>query len=881
MPATVTASIGALILSLDDPGRDDFDSVIVWASTTNGFTPGPSNQVFQGKSLTIVIANLAPLVTHYVRFAYVSEIEPGNYVISSQLTGTPNQIAGSLISDGALRGKLLSAGTFADAGTLTTAALTAPANEITTATLNVIDTLDFLTAGGGVIYQPGSLDPVHFRYTGKTATTLTGVSGFKVAIKAGSLVLPIVAPSAILTSYAGSGQINVGKFNFRQAGGSALSVSRGAAMQSFTYTAGQLLSGTYQPTLTGVTGLSNFATTDPVRTIIDNPGFPTFTIASSGSYSTLTLAAATTFLNANGGQFLFASATVTGLFARSYSAYSGTTVTLTASVVLSAGTYTIIPVNSEVVVGLNRAPLVMWSNAFSGLWRETVLSGAAGDVETVLWNSNLYGTDGPALRLYRGPDNTADEPLLFFGSTKGKLQVQANPVLRSSLSPIYSGEFGIVDYNNDGTLAALAIVASGSQLSYYQTISTTVRFNTWDQPADAISFNDTTNVFSFDADGGSGNASILAQGATFSSLTVNGSATFSSITIVGGGSFLNGFAVYDPVVNGSLYGSQIELRAGGVNFTTHSDDFSNAAWSQANITVTTNTSAGPDGLLTLDTITDNATNGAHRVTNGQNITYAGTSAIVSAFLRAGTASRAHIAIRDATTVTNARMVHFDLSAGVILSQGASVQAAGLIPLGGGLFRAWARMTVTTGLNASGPVVGITQPGTDNVFNYVGTGQTIFAGGVQIEEGTGLPSPYTPTGASIVSTPRAAGIDGDTAVELRINGTVIARFDANRFTASRGFAAPGTRSTVATGSTIVAAATDRALLYDQAATVAALTVTLPASPVDGQDFTISTRSAITALTINGGTAYGAPTTLAAGGFCSFKFSSAGAAWFRVG
>lgn len=92
----------------------------------------------------------------------------------------------------------------------------------------------------------------------------------------------------------------------------------------------------------------------------------------------------------------------------------------------------------------------------------------------------------------------------------------------------------------------------------------------------------------------------------------------------------------------------------------------------------------------------------------------------------------------------------------------------------------------------------------------------------------------------------------------------------------------TRSTVASGSTIVLTTSTNTLLYDNASTAAALTITLPSSSlVNGQEISIATRSAITALTVNGGTIYGAPTTLAAGGYCTFIYSSTGAAWFRKG
>ena len=110
----------------------------------------------------------------------------------------------------------------------------------------------------------------------------------------------------------------------------------------------------------------------------------------------------------------------------------------------------------------------------------------------------------------------------------------------------------------------------------------------------------------------------------------------------------------------------------------------------------------------------------------------------------------------------------------------------------------------------------------------------------------------------------------------------ANYFAGNVTANAAFNQTPTRSTAASGSTVTLTTGTNHLLYDQAGTVAELTVTLPsASLSDGQVITIATRSAITALTINGGTIYGAPTSLAAGGFCSFIYSSGGAAWFRKG
>lgn len=96
----------------------------------------------------------------------------------------------------------------------------------------------------------------------------------------------------------------------------------------------------------------------------------------------------------------------------------------------------------------------------------------------------------------------------------------------------------------------------------------------------------------------------------------------------------------------------------------------------------------------------------------------------------------------------------------------------------------------------------------------------------------------------------------------------------------GAAETPTRSTVASGSTINLTISTSNLLYDNASTAAALTVNLPPTDLTtGQRITIATRSEITALTVGGGTIYGAPTTLPAGGFCSFIYSADAAAWFR--
>ena len=85
----------------------------------------------------------------------------------------------------------------------------------------------------------------------------------------------------------------------------------------------------------------------------------------------------------------------------------------------------------------------------------------------------------------------------------------------------------------------------------------------------------------------------------------------------------------------------------------------------------------------------------------------------------------------------------------------------------------------------------------------------------------------------------------------------------------------------TGQTVVIGSGMSALVLNNAALLATLTVTLPASPFDGQRVTIATGNGVTALTVNGGTINGTVATLAVNGYARFIYSATAAAWFRIG
>jgi hypothetical protein len=68
--------------------RDDLLGVKVWFSTTSGFDPaqGQGTLYSEANSLLTTITGLDEDKTYYVKYAFISRIEPDNYTVSSQLT---------------------------------------------------------------------------------------------------------------------------------------------------------------------------------------------------------------------------------------------------------------------------------------------------------------------------------------------------------------------------------------------------------------------------------------------------------------------------------------------------------------------------------------------------------------------------------------------------------------------------------------------------------------------------------------------------------------------------------------------------------------------------------------------------------------------------
>lgn len=72
-----------------------------------------------------------------------------------------------------------------------------------------------------------------------------------------------------------------------------------------------------------------------------------------------------------------------------------------------------------------------------------------------------------------------------------------------------------------------------------------------------------------------------------------------------------------------------------------------------------------------------------------------------------------------------------------------------------------------------------------------------------------------------------------------------------------------------------------LVINPAGSLVALTITMAASPSDGDRLEFSTSQAVTTLTMNGGTIVGGLATLSIASFASYLYNSDASSWFRIG
>lgn len=142
---------------------------------------------------------------------------------------------------------------------------------------------------------------------------------------------------------------------------------------------------------------------------------------------------------------------------------------------------------------------------------------------------------------------------------------------------------------------------------------------------------------------------------------------------------------HDPITGDSL-GLLIEYQF--TNLVTYSEDFSNAAWSKDNITVSANQAVAPDGTTTADLIYPSSSGFARTIF--QNFNNADATYTVSCFVKA--AGLNWVFIYNAQGNSKA---WFNLSTGAKGSADAHITDYGIVAYPNGWYRCWVRTDNTT------------------------------------------------------------------------------------------------------------------------------------------------------------------------------------------
>jgi len=211
---------------------------------------------------------------------------------------------------------------------------------------------------------------------------------------------------------------------------------------------------------------------------------------------------------------------------------------------------------------------------------------------------------------------------------------------------------------------------------------------------------------------------------------------------------------FNPITNDSL-GLLIEEQR--TNLFTYSEDFSNAAWTKANSSITANAATAPDGALTADKLVENTATADHAFRGDATIS-AGATISFSIYAKAGERSNIRLQFAD-TATTSQTLVFFNLSNGTL----SGLQQTGSSTLGSAsitaLSNGWYRCVLIGRIDGSATTARcrVSLADTSNNISYTGDGTSgAFIWGAQLEAGA-FPTSYIQTVASQVTRAADAAI----------------------------------------------------------------------------------------------------------------------------
>lgn len=169
------------------------------------------------------------------------------------------------------------------------------------------------------------------------------------------------------------------------------------------------------------------------------------------------------------------------------------------------------------------------------------------------------------------------------------------------------------------------------------------------------------------------------------------------------------------------------------NLLKYSQDFENAVWVNAEVTITANAVTAPDGTTTADTLTGNGVSGLHSIL--QTATTSTVGKAFSVYLKAGTNNFAQIFFDGDA----APFADFDLSTGTVGTTGGSVTATATAAGNG-----WYRCAVyTASTTATNPRVCLVSSSTAVRAESNSLSTAIYMWGAQLEQRSQATA-YTPT-----------------------------------------------------------------------------------------------------------------------------------------
>lgn len=143
VPAGLNATAGSLsiIVSATKPADTDWAGLLIYGSTTTGFTPGPGNLLFDGKDNSHTFTGLTAGVPIYCRLAFYDSYGTDSLNLSSEISATPLAAAGIRIVSA-----LPTSGLDSEVVSLTTDHKIYRWNQSTTAWVTWVDGTDILAA---------------------------------------------------------------------------------------------------------------------------------------------------------------------------------------------------------------------------------------------------------------------------------------------------------------------------------------------------------------------------------------------------------------------------------------------------------------------------------------------------------------------------------------------------------------------------------------------------------------------------------------------------------------------------------------------------------------------------------------------------------------